>query len=63
MKKEKSALLGFIFGFMLVIVGCGSQTDFSVGQFWSKSIVWIGGGTVGAIFAILGSLLGKSDKQ
>jgi hypothetical protein len=57
MNKKTASLLGFVLGFLIVIIGCGSTfpNPFAPGPI-------IAGCLLGAVFAILGNMLGSDNK-
>ncbi len=57
MNKRQSALIGFLLGFLFVIIGCGTNGV----DFISRASI-IGGSILGSLLGILGFLLG-SDKN
>jgi len=58
MSKSTSALIGFILGFMVVVISCGTN---HVDYISRASIT--GGCILGSLFAILGSLLGSNKNK
>jgi hypothetical protein len=57
MNKKTGSLLGFVLGFLIVIIGCGSKfpNPFAPGPLMAGCLL-------GGVFAILGNLLGSEDK-